>query len=143
MSLFHDIHLSLFSFMVLAASATIMDSPGRASIHVRPHQILAAQESSSLASSYDSCAMDTVSSATSLTTPSSLESERAAVPDTFQAAAGQTVTSGQSEAPEPPPVAPQASLPRSNTSPNGWVVQKFGGTSVGKFASQIATDIVR
>ena len=25
----------------------------------------------------------------------------------------------------------------------GWVVQKFGGTSVGKFASNIAEDIVR
>lgn len=35
--------------------------------------------------------------------------------------------------------------PRSHeeTLPGGWVVQKFGGTSVGKFAKNIATDIVR
>ncbi|TEA19078.1 Aspartate kinase FUB3 [Colletotrichum sidae] len=31
----------------------------------------------------------------------------------------------------------------ANTSSNGWVVQKFGGTSVGKFPEKIATDIVR
>ncbi|WYZ38955.1 hypothetical protein EsH8_III_000869 [Colletotrichum jinshuiense] len=30
-----------------------------------------------------------------------------------------------------------------NTSSGGWVVQKFGGTSVGKFPDKIATDIVR
>ncbi|KAI1853492.1 hypothetical protein JX265_004177 [Neoarthrinium moseri] len=30
-----------------------------------------------------------------------------------------------------------------NTSSNGWVVQKFGGTSVGKFPDKIAEDIVR
>jgi hypothetical protein len=32
---------------------------------------------------------------------------------------------------------------RSNTSSGGFVVQKFGGTSVGKFAVNIAEDIVR
>ena len=30
-----------------------------------------------------------------------------------------------------------------NTSSRGWVVQKFGGTSVGKFPDKIAEDIVR
>ncbi|KAK0635676.1 aspartokinase-like protein [Bombardia bombarda] len=30
-----------------------------------------------------------------------------------------------------------------NTSTNGWVVQKFGGTSVGKFPDKIAEDIIR
>lgn len=30
-----------------------------------------------------------------------------------------------------------------NTSPNGWIVQKFGGTSVGKFPDKIAEDIIR
>ncbi|ROW15546.1 hypothetical protein VPNG_02338 [Cytospora leucostoma] len=30
-----------------------------------------------------------------------------------------------------------------NDSPNGWVIQKFGGTSVGKFPEKIANDIVR
>jgi aspartate kinase len=30
-----------------------------------------------------------------------------------------------------------------NDSKAGWVVQKFGGTSVGKFAGKIADDIVR
>ncbi|KAK3997661.1 putative aspartokinase [Cladorrhinum sp. PSN332] len=30
-----------------------------------------------------------------------------------------------------------------NTSTNGWVVQKFGGTSVGKFPDNIAEDIIR
>lgn len=29
-----------------------------------------------------------------------------------------------------------------NRSEGGWIVQKFGGTSVGKFASSIATEIV-
>lgn len=32
---------------------------------------------------------------------------------------------------------------RKNDSPNGWVVQKFGGTSVGKLPVNIAEDIVR
>jgi hypothetical protein len=32
---------------------------------------------------------------------------------------------------------------RKNDNPRGWVVQKFGGTSVGKFAGNIAEDIVR
>ncbi|KAH8888770.1 aspartate kinase [Thozetella sp. PMI_491] len=31
----------------------------------------------------------------------------------------------------------------SNSSPSGWIVQKFGGTSVGKFPDKIAEDIVR
>ncbi|KAK0626482.1 aspartokinase-like protein [Immersiella caudata] len=30
-----------------------------------------------------------------------------------------------------------------NASPNGWIVQKFGGTSVGKFPDKIAEDIIR
>jgi len=30
-----------------------------------------------------------------------------------------------------------------NNSPNGWVVQKFGGTSVGKFPDKIAEGIIR
>ena len=30
-----------------------------------------------------------------------------------------------------------------NESKGGWVVQKYGGTSVGKFASNIAEDIIR
>lgn len=30
-----------------------------------------------------------------------------------------------------------------NNSDGGWIVQKFGGTSVGKFAVNIAEDIVR
>ncbi len=30
-----------------------------------------------------------------------------------------------------------------NPSSRGWVVQKFGGTSVGKFPDKIAEDIVR
>lgn len=34
-------------------------------------------------------------------------------------------------------------LLRGNDSANGWVVQKFGGTSVGKFAVNIAEEIVR
>ncbi|CAG8971924.1 hypothetical protein HYALB_00003259 [Hymenoscyphus albidus] len=33
--------------------------------------------------------------------------------------------------------------PRKNNSSLGWVVQKFGGTSVGKFAVNIAEDIIR
>lgn len=32
---------------------------------------------------------------------------------------------------------------KGNTSRGGWIVQKFGGTSVGKFAVNIAEDIVR
>ncbi|KAH8908797.1 aspartate kinase [Coniochaeta sp. PMI_546] len=32
---------------------------------------------------------------------------------------------------------------RRNESPNGWIVQKFGGTSVGKFPDKIAEDIIR
>lgn len=32
---------------------------------------------------------------------------------------------------------------RRNDSEGGWIVQKFGGTSVGKFAANIAEDIVR
>ncbi|KAH6987344.1 Aspartate/glutamate/uridylate kinase [Ilyonectria sp. MPI-CAGE-AT-0026] len=35
------------------------------------------------------------------------------------------------------------SLTYNNTSDFGWVVQKFGGTSVGKFPDKIARDIVR
>ncbi|RDA86528.1 hypothetical protein CP532_1924 [Ophiocordyceps camponoti-leonardi (nom. inval.)] len=31
---------------------------------------------------------------------------------------------------------------RGNSSPRGWIVQKFGGTSVGKFPDRIARDIV-
>ncbi|KUJ19854.1 aspartate kinase-like protein [Mollisia scopiformis] len=34
-------------------------------------------------------------------------------------------------------------LKRRNDSEGGWIVQKFGGTSVGKFAKNIAEDIVR
>jgi aspartate kinase len=34
-------------------------------------------------------------------------------------------------------------LLRGNSSPDkGWIVQKFGGTSVGKFAEKIAEDVV-
>ncbi|KAK0100048.1 Aspartokinase [Cadophora gregata] len=41
-------------------------------------------------------------------------------------------------------VASRAEAPRwRNDSEGGWVVQKFGGTSVGKFAVNIAEDIVR
>jgi len=33
--------------------------------------------------------------------------------------------------------------PQSNSNPNmGWIVQKFGGTSVGKFAEKIAEDVI-
>ena len=35
------------------------------------------------------------------------------------------------------------SLVRNDDSSRKWVVQKFGGTSVGKFADKIAEDIVR
>jgi len=31
----------------------------------------------------------------------------------------------------------------SNGAEGGWIIQKFGGTSVGKFAAQIAEQIVR
>ncbi|KAI0380778.1 aspartate kinase [Hypomontagnella monticulosa] len=34
-------------------------------------------------------------------------------------------------------------IPHRNTSTEGWIVQKFGGTSVGKFPDIIAEDIVR
>lgn len=30
-----------------------------------------------------------------------------------------------------------------NASSNGWIIQKFGGTSVGKFPDKIAEDIIR
>ena len=41
-------------------------------------------------------------------------------------------------------IASRAEAPRwRNDSEGGWVVQKFGGTSVGKFAVNIAEDIVR
>jgi len=30
-----------------------------------------------------------------------------------------------------------------NASTGGWIVQKFGGTSVGKFPDKIAEDIIR
>lgn len=36
-----------------------------------------------------------------------------------------------------------AGLIRNDDSSRKWVVQKFGGTSVGKFANKIAEDIVR
>jgi aspartate kinase len=32
---------------------------------------------------------------------------------------------------------------QSNSKEMGWIVQKFGGTSVGKFAEKIAEDVVR
>lgn len=31
----------------------------------------------------------------------------------------------------------------SSDAKRGWIVQKFGGTSVGKFADKIAEDVVR
>ena len=31
---------------------------------------------------------------------------------------------------------------QGNSSEMGWIVQKFGGTSVGKFAAKIAEDVV-
>lgn len=34
-------------------------------------------------------------------------------------------------------------LLNNNTSNGDWIVQKFGGTSVGKFPDKIAEDIVR
>lgn len=33
--------------------------------------------------------------------------------------------------------------PLQNTSPSGWIIQKFGGTSVGKFPDKIADGIIR
>lgn len=47
-------------------------------------------------------------------------------------------TNGQSEAD-----IPQQQALKRNASPGPWIVQKFGGTSVGKFAVNIAEDIVR
>lgn len=32
---------------------------------------------------------------------------------------------------------------QKNDAKGGWIIQKFGGTSVGKFADKIAEDIVR
>lgn len=32
---------------------------------------------------------------------------------------------------------------RANDTKRGWIIQKFGGTSVGKFADKIAEDVVR
>jgi hypothetical protein len=32
---------------------------------------------------------------------------------------------------------------QNNSNEMGWIVQKFGGTSVGKFAEKIAEDVVR
>lgn len=34
-------------------------------------------------------------------------------------------------------------LMRVNDPKRGWIIQKFGGTSVGKFADKIAEDVVR
>jgi aspartate kinase len=45
-----------------------------------------------------------------------------------------------------PPVSVNPDMARDllkNHSDRGWVVQKFGGTSVGKFPDKIAEDIVR
>ena len=39
--------------------------------------------------------------------------------------------------------ASQALSPVRNDQSKPWVIQKFGGTSIGKFANQIAEDIVR
>ena len=36
-----------------------------------------------------------------------------------------------------------SSLQHRNHDPKPWVIQKFGGTSVGKFADKIAEDLVR
>jgi hypothetical protein len=44
---------------------------------------------------------------------------------------------------EPPSVVSNAAHPDCNGHARAWVVQKFGGTSVGKFALNIAEDIVR
>jgi hypothetical protein len=41
------------------------------------------------------------------------------------------------------PPAPAEEQLKNNDSPNGWIVQKFGGTSVGKLPVNIAEDIVR
>lgn len=32
---------------------------------------------------------------------------------------------------------------QKNDAKAGWIIQKFGGTSVGKFADKIAEDVVR
>jgi aspartate kinase len=48
------------------------------------------------------------------------------------------LTNGRHEGPIPV----QSHL-RKNDTPRGWVVQKFGGTSVGKLPANIAEDIVR
>jgi aspartate kinase len=48
--------------------------------------------------------------------------------------AGKATVEGSKEGPR---------LRWKNDSEAGWVVQKFGGTSVGKFAVNIAEDIVR
>lgn len=48
--------------------------------------------------------------------------------------AGKAAVEGSMEGPR---------LQWKNDSEAGWVVQKFGGTSVGKFAVNIAEDIVR
>ena len=41
------------------------------------------------------------------------------------------------------PLLVNGASPQSNSDPNiGWIVQKFGGTSVGKFAEKIAEDVV-
>jgi aspartate kinase len=32
---------------------------------------------------------------------------------------------------------------QGNQAEGGWIIQKFGGTSIGKFAAKIADDIVR
>lgn len=34
-------------------------------------------------------------------------------------------------------------LMRGNDPKRGWIIQKFGGTSIGKFADKIAEDVVR
>lgn len=41
------------------------------------------------------------------------------------------------------PLGRMARSTMKNNSENGWVVQKFGGTSVGKFPDKIAEDIVQ
>jgi len=46
---------------------------------------------------------------------------------------------------EPPnglPAVNGVPLQRNLNVDNGWIVQKFGGTSVGKFAEKIAQDVV-
>jgi len=47
-----------------------------------------------------------------------------------------------SEPPNGVPVVNGASLQRNSDVDSGWIVQKFGGTSVGKFAEKIAEDVV-